>query len=447
MRQRIRLGLAIGLFACLLLAPPGSAQTPSEPQTPGSVDARQLGGADLARKLTAIYDAIPGLENVEVRVELGVVRLSGTVPGEAQATAAREVASRFQGVVQVVGEPEIQAEVAERVAPMLERLNELLRRVRRNLPLMAVAFGIVVLFSLLASLVRRANRLFSGFSGNVLLRGLLAQGAAVIIFLLGLFLALDVLDLGGLVGALAGAAGVIGIALGFATRDMVENYLASILLSAHSPFSVRDWVDVDEHSGSVVRMTSRELVLMTLEGNHVRIPNAQVFKSVIVNYTRNPLRAFTFDVGLGVEEELEQARDVGLAALKAMPGVLEDPPPVMRTMALGDSSVIVRFRGWVDQRQSDFLKVQSEAIRIVKVAFDEQDIDMPAPIHTVNLRNITDAPGKPGKPDKPAEPGAAVSVQAEAARADVGRETHLDEQIAEDQQKAADERNLLEEGR
>ena len=326
------------------------------------------------------------------------------------------------------------------MAPMLERLKELLQRLRRNLPLMAVALGIVVVFFLLARLVGRADRLFSGFSGNAMLRGLLAQGAAVIVFLVGLFLGLNLLGLTGILGALAGAAGVIGIALGFATRDMVENYLASILLSAHSPFSVKDWVEVGEHAGSVVRMSSRELVLMTQEGNHIRIPNAQVFKSVIINYTRNPLRAFTFEVGLGTQEELEDARDVGLTALNAMPGVLDDPPPVMRTVALGDSSVIVRFRGWVDQRNNDFLKVQSEAIRIVKVAFDEQNIEMPAPINIVELRKAAELPAKPGKGAKPA----AAMVQAEAARADVGRETHLDKQIAQDQKKSAGERNLLE---
>ena len=436
------------LLILLLTVPSVRGQkTPDQPP-PANLDTKELGGQELAGKLMAIYDAIPGLEGVEVHVELGVVRLSGLVSTPEQAAAAREVASRFQGVVEVVGEPEVKAEVTERVAPLLDRMRELVKRLLRNLPLIGVAMGIVLVFLLLAKLVSNADRLFSGLSGNQMLRSVLARSAAVLVFLFGLFLSLDLLGLTGLVGALAGAAGVIGIALGFATRDLVENYLSSILLSAQSPFSVRDWVEVGQYTGSVVRMTSRDLVLMTLEGNHIRIPNAHVFKSVIVNYTRNPLRAFSFDVGLGTEENIEDARDVGLASLAAMPGVLTDPPPVMRTIALGESSVIVRFMGWVDQREIDFLKVQSEAIRILKTAFDEQGIDMPAPIHIVHLRDLT---GQPLRSDKAQErePGdqsrsaGIEAVRAEAAKADVGRETHLDDQITREQQTATGEKNLL----
>ena len=108
MRQIFFICATVWLFG---LAGPVFAQTAAEPSSSasqnGSIDARQLGGQDLARKLGAIYDAIPGLAGVEVQVDLGVVRLSGTVATPEHATAAREVASRFQGVVQVVGEPQV----------------------------------------------------------------------------------------------------------------------------------------------------------------------------------------------------------------------------------------------------------------------------------------------------------------------------------------------------
>src|SRR5690606_21022551 len=113
------------------------------------------------------------------------------------------------------------------------------------------------------------------------------------------------------VGALFGAAGVAGIILGFAFREIIENYLASILLSLRRPFSTGDHVVVATHEGKVIRLTSRDTILMTLEGNHLRLPNSVVFKAEILNFSRNPLRRFDFSVGLGVDEDISSAIALG----------------------------------------------------------------------------------------------------------------------------------------
>ena len=103
--------------------------------------------------------------------------------------------------------------------------------------------------------------------------------------LFGVLLALDILDLTALVGAVLGTVGVVGLAIGFAFKDIVENYLAGLLLSIRRPFALNDLVLIESHEGRVVRLTPSELILMTLEGNHVRIPNATVFKSFIYNFS------------------------------------------------------------------------------------------------------------------------------------------------------------------
>ena len=132
------------------------------------------------------------------------------------------------------------------------------------------------------------------------------------------------------------------------------------------------------------------MVLMTLDGNHVRIPNATIFNGVIVNYTRNPRRQFNFTVGVDVEEDLTYVQELGIEALRAMTGVMNDPTPFARVEELGDFNVIVKFFGWVDQRSADYYKVRSEAVRLVKAALDEADVLMPEPITNVRLQRVPD---------------------------------------------------------
>ena len=104
-----------------------------------------------------------------------------------------------------------------------------------------------------------------------------------VILIIGIVLALSVLDASGLVSSVLGAAGLLGLALSFALRDTVENYIVSILLSLRQPFAPNDDVMIEGRQGRVIRLTSRATELLTLDGNHIRIPNAIVFEGVIVN--------------------------------------------------------------------------------------------------------------------------------------------------------------------
>ncbi len=266
------------------------------------------------------------------------------------------------------------------------------------------------------------------------------QTIRVVIVVGGLLLALDILGATALVGALLGTAGVAGLAVGFAFRDIIENYLAGGLLSLRHPFAPNDHVQLDGHEGRVVRLTGRDTVLMTLDGNHVRIPNAMVFKSVVVNFTRNPLRRFFFSVGVGPEEDLSRVRKRGLEALNGVPGILLDPSPSVRIHELGDSAVVLRFSGWVNQRETDFGKVRSEAIRIVKEVLDREGISMPSPEYRVVLppqsadeaAQVEDGP-RPGPEEGPEQ------------LPDVGVDHSLDAQIEEDRRLTGEE-DLLSSG-
>ena len=345
----------------------------------------------IEKRLRGIFGELDGLGEIRIAVRSGVVELSGeTLSADLHARAVR-LAGQVQGVVEVEDHIEEVRDVQRRIAPVVARLVARGWQLVAWLPLLAVAALIVAAFWIVGWVVGRWDAPFRRLARNAFLAELLQQVARGAVVLAGVIIALDVLDATALIGTVLGAAGVLGLALGFALRDTVENYIASLLLSLRQPFGHDDLVLIDGWEGRVLRLTSRATVLMTLDGNHVRIPNSIVYKQVIVNYTRNPGRRFQFDVGVGTEQDLAAVQRLGAETLARMDGVLDDPPPVTTVETLGDSSVLIRLAGWVDQRQADFLKVRSEAIRLVKQAFDAADVTMPEPIYVVRMSGT--APG------------------------------------------------------
>jgi hypothetical protein len=264
----------------LLPAAPAEPAPGAEPAPPPTIDPEADAGDDAAieRRLRAIYGNIDGLGGVVVRVRAGVVDLRGEVASNALREQAVRLARQVEGVVEVDDGMQVTAELEQRIAPALERLESAWRGFVRLLPVLLVALGVFAGFVLLARLVRRRRSLYRRLTPNLFLARLLAQLAQGLVLLAGAFLALLLLDATGVFGTLLGAAGIVGLVLGFALRDTVENYIASILLSLRRPFGPEDYVQVGEHEGIVLRLTARATILLTLDGQQVRVPNATVFK-------------------------------------------------------------------------------------------------------------------------------------------------------------------------
>lgn len=395
--------------------------------------------AEIARRLRQLFATLDGLDAVQVEVNAGVVTLSGEVTSKVVPEQAMRVARRVQGVVDVQDRINVSQDVRRRLLPTLERLLAQFTSFIAFVPLLAVAIAVLAVFWWIGRLASRSERLARRLSRKPFLRDLVRQFVRMAIAGLGLLLALEILDASALLGTVLGAAGVAGLAVGFALRDTVENYIASLLLSLRQPFAHDDHVVIDGNEGRVVRLTPRATILLTLDGNHTRIPNAMVYKAVIVNYTRNPKRRFAFDVGVDTEQNLAQAQALAANTLANMDGVLDDPAPSCTVESLGDSNVVLRVFGWVDQTHAEFLKVRSEAIRLVKRSFDQAGIVMPEPIYNVRLGQLPAT--------IPSEAGPAPKTRVTAARAgdepraalDIARQDHLDRQIAADRSAASDD--------
>lgn len=384
----------------------------------------------IERRLTAVLAEIDGLQDVRIEVRSGVVTLSGGVPSARSTREALELVRRTEGVLHVEDRLEEQVDLRARVRPAVQKFREMGTDALRTLPVVLVALLVVALFWFLGRWLGNRGRWLQRLGLSDLSASLGRRFARTVVTGAGLLIALEILDATAVVGALLGVAGVAGIALGFAFRNIVENYLAGVLLSARNPFGIGDQVQVGEFVGKVVRLTSRDTVLMTLDGNHLRIPNSMIITSAMTNFSRNPLRRFEFQVGVSVDLDLVAARDLGVATLKRMRGVLPDPAPQGLISELGDSAVQLCFLAWIDQRRSDYPKARSEAIRLVKSAFDEAGIEMPEPIYRVHLREAA------------AATPTARTPTARAEEADVDADRTIDDQVDEELL-SSDEENLL----
>lgn len=461
--QATRSGLQAALIASLFLLGPLSAQAPSipDPQLPDSAVADSLPPDELAaepieevtderagldeairNQLQGVFDRVPRLAAVDVAVDAGVVRLEGTVvSGELRARAA-DLAATLDGVLFVDNRIRESTSLEEQLEPTWARLRELGYGFVAKLPLLGVAALIVALTAVLGWLLSRWGGPAFLRTRNPFLQNLIRRFVQGALLLVGVVVALDLLDAAALVGAVVGTAGLAGLALGFAFKDIVENYLAGTILAFRQPFAKNDHIRVESFEGKVVRLTARETILMTLDGNHVRLPNALVFRSPLTNFTRNPLRRVQFEAGLGPQDDLARARRVAVATLSQMDGVLVDPPPEVLVRELGDSTVTLRFSAWVDQRESEFDRVRSEAIRLVKLRLEEAGLTLPSPEYLLRVdspesRSREAAPAR--EPTKEMTPAAKDSTQA-----DVSVDRSVDEQIEADRRDSG-ESDLLEE--
>ncbi len=446
--RRFLLSLALAVAMVPLSAPAGAiVPAPAGSETPGdgelvegSIAQAPDAGDDarIADRISGIFSELPGFDTLGVEVNEGVVTLTGTLSDADAIARAQAIAGRVAGVVTVENAIERDLSVQQNLSA-LTQLRDMASQAVTALPLFAVALAIALTIAALGYLIAGLDSVWRRVAPNAFLAELIGGAIRFVSVIAGMVIALDMLGAGALLGAVLGGAGVVGIALGFAMRDTVENYVASLMLSLRQPFRPNEHVLIDDLEGRVIRLTSRATVLMTLDGNHLRIPNSQVFKAVILNYTRNPQRRFQFVMGVDGDDDARAAMELGLQTLRALPFVLNDPEPAARIDELGDSNTPIVFLAWVDQNEADWLKSRTIAITSVKDALDEAGFAMPEPIYRLRFDPRTGSLpiGRPGDvaqtPSKPVQEPAKTptdrGASSPATHHDVKPENEIQEMV------------------
>ena len=346
--------------------------------------------SEIRQRITGIFSEIEGLQAVTVKVNQGVVTLAGEVPNEKKAQQAINLTNRLNDVVTVDDSISRTLDVQDNVTTVYKGLKVQSKNLIKAAPLLLVAIVVFAIVAWFGSWLSDRQGIWRRLTPNPFVAELLAQTIKVVFIILGLILGLSLVGAEAIIGTLLGGAGVIGIAVGFAVKDTIENYIASLMLSVRQPFRARDHIVINDREGIVVRLTSRATILMTLDGNQLRIPNSEVFKGTILNYTKNPERRFTFELGVDANDDPLAAIKVGLDAIRALDFVLEKPKSSAVISQVGDSNIVLEFQVWVDQSQSDFSKARSIAIRETKHALENTGFSLPEPIYRLRFDQTAD---------------------------------------------------------
>ena len=406
--------------------------------TQDPVAEQTLQDEEIQNTLTTILSQIDDLRDISIRVQSGVVHLTGDTDSMEASNQAEELSRNLEGVRYVNNDIQVHPEVTHRFREAFNTAWEKAQTAAIYFPLFLLGLVIFALFFWIARLIINSSWVGGNPAERSIYQNIIRQMVAVVIFIAGLLFVFELFEITTVAGAVLGGAGILGLMFGFAFRDIVENYLASIMLGLQHPFKKNDLIQVGDHQGKVVRMTFRDTVLMTLDGNHVRIPNSTIFKEPNYNYTSNPKRRFQFTIGIGADEDLIDVYRVGREALQETNGVQDEPGPEIVIDRIGDSSVQVEFQGWVDQEQYEWTKVRSEAIRRTKLMLDAEGIEMPEPIYRVrSTRFLDDEQAEKERREKAKrelqEPGMEVKADME-----------IDQQINDERQES-EEQDLLEE--
>ncbi|MEM6650816.1 MAG: mechanosensitive ion channel domain-containing protein [Pseudomonadota bacterium] len=411
---------------------------------------------DIRQRIRDIFNQIEELSSVQIIVDAGVVTLSGQTLTSDAAARAEELAARVEGVVTVENQIERDVSVSTRVTPALEQLQGYRDDVIKLLPLIILALVVFLTIASFGWLITAWKPFWQKITPNAFVAELVRSTMRTVFLLLALVVALSLLDATALLSAFLGAAGVLGLAIGFAVRDTIENYISSVMLSLRQPFRPNDHVVIDEHEGHVIRLTSRATILMTLQGNHLRIPNASVFKAIILNYTRNPERRLDFELGVDAEDDPLAAIQTGLAALEDLPFILKEPGPLGHIRQVGDSNIVIFFAAWIDQRTADYAKSRSIAVAAAKNALEEEGFALPEPIYRLRFDQAAPAifqgaegasitpQSSDGKRDSPSKQSRQKSKHDQMA--DVTPDDHLAEKIDEERRENIEEDLLKEDG-
>ena len=210
-----------------------------------------------------------------------------------------------------------------------------------------------------------------------MLRAVAGSVLSTLLILAGGLMVLSVLNLTHMILSIVGVAGMVGLAIGFAFRDITENFIASILLGTRRPFQIGDYIQVAGREGVVKTLNTRATVLVTLEGNHIRIPNNIIYKEILVNSSASPISRGSFDVVIPYEASTTAALDAMTRALRDQEGVLSDPPARVLVDALETNGVRLRAFFWMPAQGIDGVKLLSDLRLKVKLALQQAGIAPP----------------------------------------------------------------------
>lgn len=255
------------------------------------------------------------------------------------------------------------------------------------LPNLAVAILVMIITIFAAKGIRKVfSKIINKFSTNIAVNKLMSSTLTVIVFVIGFFVALSVMELDKAVTSLLAGAGVVGLAIGLAFQEPILNVFSGIVMSVREPFKLGDIIKTNGYFGTIEKISLRSTSLKKFSGEDVVIPNNMVVRNPIENYTMTQFRRVSIKCGVGYGDDLDKVEKIAIEAIEKEIPHDKSKPIELFFEEFGASSINFELRFWLDMaEQKNYLKYKSEAIKNIKKHFDQHEISIPFPIRTLDI--------------------------------------------------------------
>ena len=384
------------IFAFLVALLPAFSVSAQEAPS-GTITTEQTAeqDADIAVRIREILGELGNSQDITVTVSDGVVTLRGTTNSLIEAQDLDTLVTRVEGVVAIKNAVTETTDIRRRLDPAIERFMGRIEQLAIQLPLALIALTVFLIINWIGSRVGRWQNPWNRLAPNAFIADLFRTVVRIAFLIAAIVVALDIMNATALLSTILGAAGLIGLAIGFAVRDTVENFIASVMLSIRQPFRPNDVVEINGDQGKVIRLTSRATILLSFDGNHIRIPNATVFKSRIINFSQNRERRFMFTIGVDSAADLGAARDLAIETVQDLPFVLREPAASAWIGDITDAGIEIIVVGWINQSETSLARARGEALRLTKHALEASGVTLPNTTYTIQMESAAKTDDSP----------------------------------------------------
>ncbi|KQC33583.1 mechanosensitive ion channel protein MscS [Nonlabens sp. YIK11] len=258
------------------------------------------------------------------------------------------------------------------------------------LPRLGLGLIIIILGFLIAGYIGRfTSRRVKARTADPLMSRFLGQAIRLLLIIAFIVLSLQAAGFGNVSAGIFATAGASAVILGFAFKDIGQNFIAGVILSFNRPFNVNDTVEIGDNFGKVKALEFRYTKLKTFDGKDVYIPNSDVITRPVTNYTEDGFFRWDFMVGLDYEDDINLAKAVILKTLEDDPRVItnEEHQSYVAEDELATSTVNVKVMFWVDTTDYGRVATQTKGrvIGNVKKALMQEGFYLPADIQEIKL--------------------------------------------------------------
>ncbi len=272
---------------------------------------------------------------------------------------------------------------------LLKKVTNILEAAWKMLPLIGIAIIVLIIFYFLAKLVAALVRNGLKKQGRANFGEILGGFVWWVMMLVGLGVALTTISPNMTFEDLIGGLGISSVAIGFAFKDILQNWMAGILILTRQPFEIGDEIEVNGIQGRVDRIETRATIIYRYDGQEVVIPNSEIYTNSLRVITSNEYIRSQYDVGVGYDQDYEKAIELLRTTLEGIDGINQDKPIDILPWDQADSWLNVRVRWWTKSDRGDVVKTFSQVILKTQQAMNEAGIDLPFPT-AVRVKNAHD---------------------------------------------------------